>query len=70
MCVCELTSAFDLSQPTVSHHLKLLRQAVLLDCGRRGTWGYYWVLPGVLERLAAFLTAPREPSAARAGGVA
>ncbi len=67
MCVCELTSAFDLSQPTVSHHLELLRQAGLLDCERRGTRVYYWVLPGVLERLAAFLTAPREPSAARAG---
>ena len=69
VCVCELTPAFDLSQPTISHHLKLLRQAGLLDCERRGTWVYYWLLPGVLDRLAAFLTAPREPSAARAGGV-
>ncbi|MEU6351242.1 metalloregulator ArsR/SmtB family transcription factor [Streptomyces sp. NPDC047072] len=57
VCVCELTPAFDLSQPTISHHLKLLRQAGLIDCERRGTWVYYWVLPGALERLASFLTA-------------
>jgi ArsR family transcriptional regulator len=56
VCVCELTPAFDLSQPTISHHLKLLRQAGLIDCERRGTWVYYWVLPGVLDGLAAFLT--------------
>ncbi|MFH9554669.1 ArsR/SmtB family transcription factor [Streptomyces sp. NPDC051445] len=56
VCVCELTPAFDLSQPTISHHLKLLRQAGLIGCERRGTWVYYWVLPGVLDKLAAFLT--------------
>ncbi|MET9457990.1 metalloregulator ArsR/SmtB family transcription factor [Streptomyces canus] len=56
VCVCELTPAFDLSQPTISHHLKLLRQAGLIDCERRGTWVHYWVLPGVLDRLGAFLT--------------
>ncbi|WP_369198657.1 ArsR/SmtB family transcription factor [Streptomyces djakartensis] len=55
VCVCDLTPAFDLSQPTISHHLKLLRQAGLIDCERRGTWVYYWVLPGVLDKLAAFL---------------
>ncbi|MEU8935500.1 metalloregulator ArsR/SmtB family transcription factor [Streptomyces sp. NPDC048409] len=59
VCVCELTPAFDLSQPTISHHLKLLRQAGLIDCERRGTWVYYRVLPGVLDRLAAFLAVPR-----------
>ncbi|WSV18516.1 metalloregulator ArsR/SmtB family transcription factor [Streptomyces prunicolor] len=59
VCVCEMTPAFDLSQPTISHHLKLLRQAGLIDCERRGTWVYYWVLPGVLDQLAAFLTTPR-----------
>jgi ArsR family transcriptional regulator len=57
-CVCELTPAFDLAQPTISHHLKLLRQAGLIDCERRGTWVYYWVLPGALDRLAVFLTTP------------
>ncbi|MFI5965221.1 ArsR/SmtB family transcription factor [Streptomyces asoensis] len=55
VCVCDLTPAFDLSQPTISHHLKLLRQAGLIDCERRGTWVYYWVLPGTLDRLSAFL---------------
>lgn len=58
-CVCELTPAFDLSQPTISHHLKLLRQAGLIDCERRGTWVYYWVLPGALDKLAGFLTTPQ-----------
>ncbi|MFG3717162.1 ArsR/SmtB family transcription factor [Streptomyces massasporeus] len=55
VCVCDLTPAFDLSQPTISHHLKLLRQAGLIDCERRGTWVYYWALPGTLDRLSAFL---------------
>lgn len=63
VCVCELTPAFDLSQPTISHHLKLLRQAGLIDCERRGTWVYYWVLPGVLDQLAGFLTAPQPAGA-------
>ncbi|MFD3589701.1 ArsR/SmtB family transcription factor [Streptomyces sp. NPDC058683] len=64
VCVCELTPAFDLSQPTISHHLKLLRQAGLIDCQRRGTWVYYWALPGVRDRLAAFLTTPGTAGAA------
>ncbi|MEC3994227.1 metalloregulator ArsR/SmtB family transcription factor [Actinacidiphila sp. DG2A-62] len=58
VCVCELTPAFDLAQPTISHHLKLLRQAGLIDCERRGTWVYYWALPAALERLASVLGAP------------
>ncbi|MFG3234654.1 ArsR/SmtB family transcription factor [Streptomyces antibioticus] len=66
VCVCELTPAFELSQPTISHHLKLLRQAGLIDCERRGTWVYYWVLPGVLDRLAAFLTTSTQPARADA----
>ncbi|MEU9993244.1 metalloregulator ArsR/SmtB family transcription factor [Streptomyces sp. NPDC048045] len=56
VCVCDLTPAFDLSQPTISHHLKLLRQAGLIDCERRGTWVYYWVLPGTLDRLSGVLS--------------
>jgi ArsR family transcriptional regulator len=56
-CVCELTPAFDLSAPTISHHLKVLREAGLLDCERRGTWVYYWVVPGALAQLAAVLGA-------------
>jgi ArsR family transcriptional regulator, arsenate/arsenite/antimonite-responsive transcriptional repressor len=58
VCVCELTPAFDLSQPTISHHLKLLRQAGLIDCERRGTWVYYWLLPEATDRLAALLRRP------------
>ncbi|MGW0865685.1 MULTISPECIES: helix-turn-helix transcriptional regulator [Streptomyces] len=58
VCVCDLTPAFDLSQPTISHHLKLLRQAGLIDCERRGTWVYYWLVPEMTDRLAAILTRP------------
>jgi ArsR family transcriptional regulator len=58
VCVCELTPAFDLSQPTISHHLKLLRQAGLVDCERRGTWVYYRSLPATVDRLAGFLRQP------------
>ncbi|MFG2571360.1 ArsR/SmtB family transcription factor [Streptomyces sp. NPDC048481] len=63
VCVCDLTPAFDLSQPTISHHLKLLRQAGLIDCERRGTWVYYWALPDVLDRLSAFLATPEAAGA-------
>lgn len=41
LCVCELQEAFDVGQPTVSHHLKILRDANLVDVERRGTWAYY-----------------------------
>lgn len=41
LCVCELQAAFDVGQPTVSHHLKILREAGLVDVSRRGTWAYY-----------------------------
>ncbi|MEL5956228.1 metalloregulator ArsR/SmtB family transcription factor [Streptomyces sp. CLV115] len=58
VCVCDLTPAFDLSQPTISHHLKLLRQAGLIDCERRGTWVYYWLLPEMTDRIAGILTRP------------
>jgi ArsR family transcriptional regulator, arsenate/arsenite/antimonite-responsive transcriptional repressor len=58
VCVCDLTSAFDLSQPTISHHLKVLREAGLIDSERRGTWVYYRLVPAALERMAAALSAP------------
>lgn len=58
VCVCDLSAAFDLTQPTISHHLKVLREAGLIDCERRGTWVYYWLLPAALERLAAVLALP------------
>ena len=54
-CVCNLTPAFELSQPTISHHLKVLREAGLLECERRGTWVFYRVVPGALAQLAAVL---------------
>ncbi len=60
VCVCELTPAFELSQPTISHHLKVLREAGLIDCQRRGTWVHYWVIPEALQRLSDILT-PRVP---------
>lgn len=58
VCVCELTPAFALSQPTISHHLKLLRQAGLIDCERRGTWVYYWLVPETTDKLASLLARP------------
>jgi len=57
-CVCELTAAFDLNQPTISHHLKVLREAGIIASERRGTWVYYWLVPAALERMAALLSAP------------
>ncbi len=58
VCVCELTDAFDLTQPTISHHLKVLREAGIIDSERRGTWVYYRLEPASLERMGALLTAP------------
>ena len=55
VCVCELVPLFDLSQPTVSHHLKKLREAGLLTSERRGTWVYYQVAPSVVAAMSAML---------------
>lgn len=55
VCVCELVPLFDVSQPTLSHHLKKLRDAGLVDSERQGLWAYYYVLPEALEELAAWL---------------
>jgi ArsR family transcriptional regulator len=55
VCVCELVPLFDVSQPTVSHHLKILRDAGIVGSERRGLWAYYYVLPGALDSLAAWL---------------
>lgn len=54
-CVCDLTDVFDLSGPTISHHLKVLREAGLIAGERRGTWIYYRILPDALRQLAAVL---------------
>ncbi|MEU8956632.1 metalloregulator ArsR/SmtB family transcription factor [Streptomyces sp. NPDC048518] len=61
ICVCDLTPAFDLSQPTISHHLKLLRQAGLIASERRGTWVYYRLLPAMTDGLAQALTRSGAP---------
>jgi ArsR family transcriptional regulator len=50
-CVCDLTDAFDLTAPTISHHLKVLRTAGLIDSQRRGTWVYYWIIPEAVNKL-------------------
>jgi ArsR family transcriptional regulator len=54
-CVCDLNDAFDLSQPTISHHLKVLHEAGLLDRTKRGVWVYYAVRRGALADLADLL---------------
>jgi ArsR family transcriptional regulator len=56
VCVCELVPLFDLSQPTVSHHLKVLRQAGIVGSEREGLWAYYYVIPNALKGLAAWLS--------------
>jgi ArsR family transcriptional regulator len=55
VCVCELTPLFDVGQPTVSHHLKVLRDAGIVASERPGLWAYYYVLPDALEELTAWL---------------
>ncbi|MEJ7831538.1 MAG: metalloregulator ArsR/SmtB family transcription factor [Nocardioides sp.] len=54
-CVCDLNDAFDLSQPTISHHLKTLHDAGLLERSKRGVWVYYRLNPGPLADLAALI---------------
>ncbi len=56
VCVCELVPLFDLSQPTVSHHLKVLRDARLVGSERRGLWAYYYVVPDALKELSVWLS--------------
>jgi ArsR family transcriptional regulator, arsenate/arsenite/antimonite-responsive transcriptional repressor len=50
-CVCDLNAAFDLSQPTISHHLKVLRDAGLVESSRRGTWAYYRLVQEAVQQL-------------------
>ncbi|MSO41957.1 MAG: ArsR family transcriptional regulator [Solirubrobacterales bacterium] len=56
VCVCELVPLFDLSQPTVSHHLKVLREAGIVGSERRGLWAYYYVNPEPMEELHGWLS--------------
>jgi ArsR family transcriptional regulator len=60
-CVCDLNAAFSLTQPTISHHLKVLREAGIIDSERRGTWVYYRLVPAALERMAVLLATPGGP---------
>jgi ArsR family transcriptional regulator len=54
-CICDLNTAFDLSQPTISHHLKVLHEAGLLDRDKRGVWVYYRVRAEALAGLATLI---------------
>jgi ArsR family transcriptional regulator, arsenate/arsenite/antimonite-responsive transcriptional repressor len=57
VCVCNLTATFELSQPTISHHLKVLREAGLVAASRRGTWAYYRLVPEAIAALRGALGA-------------
>ncbi len=56
ICVCDIESQFELSQPTISHHLKILREAGIIDCERRGQWLFYFARREALTRLDLFLS--------------
>ncbi|MFJ6651919.1 ArsR/SmtB family transcription factor [Microbacterium sp. NPDC091313] len=57
-CVCDLTEPLGLSQPTVSHHLKVLMDAGFLTRSKRGTWAYYRLVDGALDTVAALIAQP------------
>jgi ArsR family transcriptional regulator len=58
-CVCDLTDGFDVSAPTISHHLKVLREIGLVTSERRGTWVYYRAEPAALDLLSTLLSVPQ-----------
>ncbi|MFI7048231.1 metalloregulator ArsR/SmtB family transcription factor [Streptosporangium sandarakinum] len=68
-CVCDLTGVFDLTAPTISHHLKVLRTAGLIDGERRGTWVYYRIIPEVVNKLGALFAPLAAPAGAQNGPV-
>ncbi len=55
LCVCEIQANFDLGQPTISHHLRLLREVGLVTCEKRGLWVYYSLAHNILEQAAGYL---------------
>ena len=55
VCVCDLNAALDLAQPTVSHHLRILREAGLVESSRRGTWAFYRLKPEAIAQLRGAL---------------
>jgi ArsR family transcriptional regulator len=57
-CVCDLTGPLGLTQPTVSHHLRVLREAGIVECEKRGVWAFYRLAPDALAALAAVFAAP------------
>jgi ArsR family transcriptional regulator, arsenate/arsenite/antimonite-responsive transcriptional repressor len=57
-CVCDLNEAFDLSQPTISHHMKVLHEAGLVDRDKRGVWVYYRIRPQALTSLGVLIGCP------------
>lgn len=57
-CVCEMTGEFDVSQPTISHHLRVLREAGWVDSERRGTWVYYRPRPDAIDAVAGLFARP------------
>src|SRR4051812_39291728 len=61
-CICDLTAPVALSQPTVSHHMKVLTDAGLLHREQRGRWAYYRIVPGALDTLAALLSTTGRPA--------
>ncbi|WP_380176063.1 ArsR/SmtB family transcription factor [Kineococcus sp. DHX-1] len=64
-CVCDLIEPLGLSQPTVSHHLKVLVEAGLLTRDKRGVWAYYALVPAAMNALAAVLSAPTHPASSQ-----
>jgi ArsR family transcriptional regulator len=58
ICVCDLTDAFDVSGPTISHHLRVLREVGLVDVDRRATWAYYRIRPAAMTQLSGLLHVP------------
>lgn len=62
VCVCDLTSPFELSAPTISYHLKILREAGLVSSDRRGTWVYYSLRRDHLGKLSDMLAVPAPSS--------
>ncbi|WP_442939087.1 ArsR/SmtB family transcription factor [Nonomuraea sp. K271] len=63
VCVCDITDAVELSQPTISHHLKVLKEVGLLTSERRASWVHYRLVPGTLGALSALLALPASGSA-------
>lgn len=66
-CVCDLTAPIGLSQPTVSHHLRILTESGLLEREKRGVWAYYRIVPSAIQQVADLLTPPRKRAAKRSG---